>query len=111
MQEALDREIRSDLRRRMLSNTKLAADSWERSMGNAAERGDHKPSRDWLEYAGAIDSPQKRDSSGPAVIVQIGAAASDVKIGIAANGAVIPGVTKIRRWDEHQACYVEAIAE
>jgi hypothetical protein len=92
LRRQVDGEVREVVRRRMVAKADGAVDHWERSMGVAADRGDHKPSKDWLMHAGVVD-PVDSTESGPKVIVQIGVSAAEVKVGIGApNGSVNVGV-------------------
>jgi hypothetical protein len=59
----------------------------------AADRGDHKPSKEWLLHAGVIDSIDSADGE-PKVIVQIGVSAEHVKIGLRADSPRIGAVAE-----------------
>lgn len=83
LRRTLDLEVREELRRRMIGKASDAVGHWERSMGNAADRGDHKPSKDWLLHAGVVD-PVESTEAGPKVVVQIGVSADKV-LGLAAS--------------------------
>jgi hypothetical protein len=91
MRRQIDADVREMVRRRMVAKADDAVGYWERSMGNAAERGDHKPAKDWLMHSGVVD-PVESTESGPKVIVQIGVNADEVKVGISTQTVVHVGV-------------------
>ncbi len=92
MRRAVEVEVRDQIRIRMIRKADSAMQSWEDSLAPAAERGNHKPARDLMLHAGIID-PIESTESGPKVVVQIGASAADVRIGISVpDGAVQVGV-------------------
>jgi hypothetical protein len=44
--------------------------NWRRAADLAAARGDHRPSKDWLLYAGVLEQlPDAGKGSGPAVVI------------------------------------------
>lgn len=91
LRREVDREVRQVVRRRMVAKADDAVGNWERSMSNAAERGDHKPAKDWLMHSGVID-PIEATENGPRVVVQIGVSADEVKVGVASQAVVQVGV-------------------
>lgn len=88
LRRQVDSEVRDVVRRRMVAKADDAVGHWERSMDVAADRGDHKPSKDWLMHAGVID-PIESTETGPKVVVQIGVSAEDVKIDVLMDGSSV----------------------
>ena len=48
LRRALDLEIRDTVKRHLMNRASDAVGHWERSIHVAADKGDHKPSKDWL---------------------------------------------------------------
>ena len=64
--EAMAEEARSVLK----GHVRTAAKDWRTASGIAAKKGDHRPAKDLLLHAGAID--RVGETSGPQVIVCVG---------------------------------------
>ena len=64
-----------------------AAQAWLASLERAAQRGDHRPSRDLLYVTRTVDPPSQQ-GGGPQVIVSIG----QIVTGCPANPSLLPDV-------------------
>lgn len=71
LRERMDEEGRQDALRVLQAHRTVAAQAWTQALGRAAQKGDHRPSRDLLLHTDVI-SPISQQGSGPAVIVNIG---------------------------------------
>lgn len=73
--ERFRQEIESELfetaQRKLKSNVGRAADGWIKAIDKAAERGDHKPSKDLLMHTKVIDPLGQHGAQGALVLVGV----------------------------------------
>ncbi len=72
LRKHFDTEIKASAVERLKAGILPAADAWVRSVGVAAEKGDHKPAKDLLMHTGTIE-PLDDDgrARGPLVLVMV----------------------------------------